>query len=110
MLFKAVKQASTSSQRFFGATVSRFPVEKNYYKMLEINKDATPEQIKEQYHKLVKQYHPDLATTGTPNAEKFREIMEAYAVLSVRESRVSYDLQMRKNPDAFREVSEPEHN
>ena len=47
-------------------------------------------------------YHPDVNTTGEinqPNADKFREITEAYSVLSVEESRIQYDLSRKKMPD-----------
>lgn len=49
-------------------------------------------------------FHPDVNTTGEthePNAEKFREIAEAYAVLSVMENKMSYDQTRRRNQDAI---------
>lgn len=46
----------------------------------------------------------------TPDADLFRDVVEAYQVLSVRESRVNYDLQRRKNPELFRGMSEFEFN
>ena len=49
-------------------------------------------------------YHPDVNTTGEthdPNAERFREIAEAYAVLSIPENKMSYDLTYNKNQDAI---------
>ena len=52
---------------------------------------------------MAKKFHPDVNTTGEthfPNAEKFREIAEAYAVLSVPESRTVYDLTSNKKPDS----------
>jgi curved DNA-binding protein CbpA len=48
-------------------------------------------------------YHPDVNTTGethSPNADKFREIAEAYAVLSIPENKMSYDLTYNKNQEA----------
>jgi len=51
-------------------------------------------------------HHPDVAGSADPDAAKFRDIMEAFGVLSVRESRVNYDLQLKKNPENFRVVSE----
>jgi DnaJ-class molecular chaperone len=82
---------------------------------LGINTSATPEQIKENYRRLAKKFHPDArssagSTEHTPDADKFRDVVEAYNVLSVRDSRVNYDLTRRKNSDAFREVSEHEFN
>jgi DnaJ-class molecular chaperone len=59
---------------------------------------------------LAKQYHPDARASAkgeerSPNADKFRDVVEAYQVLSVRESRVTYDIQRRKNPDRYRAIS-----
>lgn len=80
----------------------------NYYKVLEVTSDSTPEQIKASYRELVKKHHPDVAGSSSPDGQIFRNIMEAYGVLSVNESRASYDLSMKKDPDAFRDVSEAE--
>lgn len=59
---------------------------------------------------MVKRYHPDVKASAQPDAEMFRNVMEAYSVLSVDESRASYDILRRKNPDAFRDLSEEEFN
>lgn len=74
---------------------------------MDIPATATPEQIKEQYRKLAKKYHPDVRSTDklsehVPNAELFRDVVEAYQVLSVRESRVNYDLSRKRNPDLYK--------
>lgn len=86
-------------------------MEKDYYKILDIQLTATPEQIKEQYRKLAKKYHPDVKssdknTEHQPNPDLFREVVEAYQVLSVRDSRTSYDLARKKNPDIYKGVSD----
>lgn len=83
------------------------PLEKDYYTILSIPTSATSEMIKEQYRKLAKKYHPDARAADktvdhTPDAERFRDVLEAYQVLSVRESRVNYDLSRRKNPDLYK--------
>lgn len=65
---------------------------KNYYEILGVNKDATPHQIKTTYRKLALQYHPDKNPGGEA---KFKEIIEAYEVLSDKAARDEYD----KNPD-----------
>src|SRR3989344_3843876 len=66
------------------------PKEKDYYKILGIEKNASKEQIKAAYKKLAKQYHPDL--NKSPDAsEKFKEINEAAAVLGDDQKRQQYD-------------------
>lgn len=85
-------------------------IEKDYYNILGIPSTSTPEQIKDAYRKMVKKYHPDArAAVGTeeyePNVDKFRDVAEAYSVLSVRESRVNYDLTRKKNPDSYKTIT-----
>ena len=64
--------------------------EKDYYKILGVEKGATKEEIKTAYKKLAKQHHPDL--NKSPNAsEKFKEINEAAAVLGDDQKRAQYD-------------------
>ena len=71
--------------------------QKDYYKDLEIDKNATEEDIRKSYKKLARQWHPDKWVNGTDeekkNAEeKFKEIAEAYSVLSDKEKRQKYDM------------------
>lgn len=64
---------------------------KDFYQILNVSENATPDEIKKAYRKLAKQYHPD-ANQGNPEAaERFKEIGEAYAVLSDPEKRKQYD-------------------
>lgn len=67
---------------------------KDYYKILEIEENATEEQIKKSYRNLSKKYHPDVNPEG---AEKFKEIAEAYDVLSNKEKREDYNFK-KNNP------------
>lgn len=64
---------------------------KDYYEILGVPRNATKDEIKKAYRKLVLQYHPD--RNKSPDAEeKFKEISEAYAVLSDDEKRRIYDM------------------
>lgn len=65
---------------------------KNYYEILGIEEKSTSEEIKKQYRLLSKKYHPDVNPEG---GEKFKEIAEAYEVLSDPQKRTNYD--NRKN-------------
>jgi molecular chaperone DnaJ len=63
---------------------------KDYYEILGVSKNATQDEIKSAYRKLALQYHPD--RNKSPEAEgRFREMSEAYAVLSDQEKRKQYD-------------------
>ena len=63
----------------------------DYYEVLGVPRDATAEQVKKAYRKLAMKYHPDVADDPA-SAEKFKEIGEAYPVLSVDKKREMYDL------------------
>jgi molecular chaperone DnaJ len=66
-------------------------LEKDYYKVLGVSKDASPEEIKKAYRRLARQNHPD-ANRGDPKAEeRFKEVSEAYSVLSDPARRKEYD-------------------
>ena len=64
---------------------------KNYYETLGVDKNASPDEIKSAYRKLVKKYHPDLHPGDEAAAEKFKEINEAHEVLSDEKKRKNYD-------------------
>lgn len=63
----------------------------DYYEILGVKKDATPEEIKKTYRKLALKYHPDRNSSDGDAEKKFKEINEAYQVLSNSEKRARYD-------------------
>lgn len=64
---------------------------KDYYEILGVSKDADEKEIKSAYRKLAKKYHPDLHQGDDAAAEKFKEVSEAYEVLSDKDKRNKYD-------------------
>lgn len=68
---------------------------KDFYRILGVADNATPDEIKKSYRKLAKQYHPDANPNDAAAAERFKEVSEAYSVLSDDAKRKQYD-QMRK--------------
>jgi curved DNA-binding protein len=68
------------------------PVEfKDYYKILNVPREASNEDIKKAFRKLARQYHPDVAKDKKAAEEKFKEINEAYEVLGDPANRKKYD-------------------
>ncbi|OFI36837.1 molecular chaperone DnaJ [Arthrobacter sp. SW1] len=66
-------------------------VEKDFYAILGVAKDASDADIKKAYRKLARQYHPDTNAGDAAAEKKFKDISEAYSVLSVPEERQQYD-------------------
>jgi molecular chaperone DnaJ len=66
-------------------------LEKDYYKTLGVSKGATADEIKKSYRKLARKYHPDANEGDAKAEERFKEISEAYTVLSDESRRKEYD-------------------
>lgn len=64
---------------------------RDYYEVLEVQRDATQQEIKAQYRKKALQYHPDRNPENKEAEEKFKEASEAYEVLSNDDKRARYD-------------------
>ena len=74
-------------------------VDKDFYEVLEVSKEASQDEIKRAYRKLAQQLHPD-ANPDNPSAEdRFKDVSEAYATLSNEEQRTEYD-QVRRMVDS----------
>ena len=64
---------------------------KDYYEILGVKRDASDSEIKSAYRKLARKYHPDLHPDDKECAEKFKEVNEAYEVLSDPSKKERYD-------------------
>jgi molecular chaperone DnaJ len=66
-------------------------LEKDFYKILGVSKTASDAEIKKSYRSLSRKYHPDV-NRDNPSAEaRFKEVSEAYSVLSDKNERAEYD-------------------
>jgi molecular chaperone DnaJ len=65
--------------------------QKDYYKVLGVDRQAKPEQIRKAYRRLARKHHPDLNPGNKAAEEKFKEIQEAYEILSDERKRKIYD-------------------
>jgi curved DNA-binding protein len=64
---------------------------RNYYELLDVKRDASPDEVKQSFRRLARKYHPDLNPGDKSAEDKFKDISEAYEVLSDRSKRSQYD-------------------
>src|SRR3954447_23354603 len=64
---------------------------RDYYEVLGVSRTASEDEIKAAYRKLARKYHPDLNPGDKAAEERFKELQEAYDVLSDPENRMKYD-------------------
>lgn len=76
---------------------------RDYYEVLGVDKNATEGDIKKAYRQMARKYHPDLHPNDKEAAEKFKEVNEAYQVLSDADKRAQYD---QVGHDAFQQAQQ----
>lgn len=81
-----------------------------YYKILEIPISAESAEIKRQYRKLAKKYHPDLNKNDLTAGEKFKKLKEAYETLVDENKRALYDLEWKKQRKNEQKINKPAKN
>lgn len=85
-----------SQRAFFNRKPNDFDPDKDYYKILEVSKDADQAHIRNAFMRLAQYYHPDKMGSDRSQLEKFQEITNAYSILSDAKKRKSYD-ELRQN-------------
>ncbi len=80
----------------------------NHYQVLGVTTAATADEIRRAYRILARRYHPDL-NPGETNAETFKKIASAYAVLSDPAQRQQYDAELEKNRESFSSAFDRAH-
>uniref|UniRef100_A0A914YHQ0 J domain-containing protein n=1 Tax=Panagrolaimus superbus TaxID=310955 RepID=A0A914YHQ0_9BILA len=81
---------------------SRDAIQTNFYKILDVTRSASEDEIKSAYHKLALKYHPDRNAGNLEAQEIFKRILNAYTILSDSSKRREYDI---KNPLTKSEIA-----
>lgn len=84
--------SSSSSTGNQGASGARKVVDTALYDVLEVSPDARPEEIRRQYYRLARKYHPDKNPDDPMAKKRFQQLGEAYQVLGDEERRAQYDI------------------
>jgi DnaJ-domain-containing protein 1 len=74
-----------------GSRASTFSKNKDFYAILGVKRDATPDEIKQAFRTEIKTCHPDLFPDDAEKADRSKELIEAYDVLSDPDKRASFD-------------------
>ncbi len=82
-------------------------LDKDFYAVLGVTKTASADEIKKAYRKLARQFHPDANAGDAKAEEKFKEVSEAYDVLSDDSKRREYDEMRRRSAAPGRAASAP---
>uniref|UniRef100_A0ACD5ZQH6 Uncharacterized protein n=2 Tax=Avena sativa TaxID=4498 RepID=A0ACD5ZQH6_AVESA len=90
---------SSVLSRFFHSTGQCCSMEKDYYKILGVPKDASQDDIKKAFHSLAKKHHPDTNRGNTAAKRTFQEVRDAYETLRDPSKRQQYDLLFSRGSD-----------
>src|SRR5664279_951009 len=83
--------AAHFKSNYFGIEIAFSMAKKDYYNILGVKKDAKADEIKKAYRRLARKHHPDVNPNDKGSEDKFKEVQEAYDVLSDEKKRKVFD-------------------